>query len=132
MFPITASCALLGYIFQVEKLYLKPIDGTLKQIIQSHTEKLMSVLGKNKDEDENEVEVDFTKASSDFHRLIYNYEYEKQAAHRIKMDNYGALYGFLRALTFISNCVFMADVAYMICAKIPFSEVWDQLLYSWV
>ena len=123
VFPITACCTVLGYIFQVEKLYLKPIDGTLKQIIQSHTEKLMDVLGKNKDE----VEVDFAKASSDFHRLIYNYEYEKQAAHRIKMDNYVALYGFLRALTFISNCIFMADVAYMICAKISFSEMWGQL-----
>ena len=123
MFPIAICCTVFGYIFQIEKLYLKPVDSNLKKIIQDHTVKLVGLLGF-----EDKVEVDFTKSSSDFHRLIYNYEYEKQEAHRQKMDNYVAIYGFLRALTFIANFLFIADVAYMICAKIPFKDLFWQLL----
>ena len=123
MLPVVVCCAVLGYVFQMEKIYVKDVDGTLKDVIQKHTKKLLNAL-----EVENNEEVDFKKSSSDYHRLIYNYEYEKQEAHRHKMDNYVAIYGFLRALTFIFNCLFMTDLIYVWVKKIPLSEVWPQLL----
>lgn len=122
MLPITLCCFLLGYVFQVEKLYLKPVDGNLRNVIQKHTEQLLAKLGC-------ETDVDYRDSSSDFHRLIYNYEYDKREAHRIKMDNYVAIYGFLRALTFISNGLFVAYVFFILRYKVPFNETWHQLLF---
>lgn len=46
-------------------------------------------------------------SNMDFHRVVYHYEYEHQKNHAIKMDNYVALYGFLRAVTLIFNCLFI-------------------------
>lgn len=121
MFPVSFCCFVLGYLLQIQELYLKPVDKNLRQLIQSKTEALMKKLGED-------GSVDFLASSSDYHRLIYNYEYEKQDAHRNKMDNYVAIYGFLRALTFISNCLFVAYVVYAISAGISFSIVWHYLL----
>lgn len=43
----------------------------------------------------------------DYHRVIYHYVYEKAGSHRQKMDNYVALYDFLRSLTLIFVGIFM-------------------------
>jgi len=43
----------------------------------------------------------------DYHRVIYHYEYEHSASHRTKMDNYVALYDFLRSITLIFTGIFM-------------------------
>lgn len=43
----------------------------------------------------------------DYYRVIYNYVYEHSSNHRQKMDNYVALYDFLRSLTLIFIGVFI-------------------------
>ena len=43
----------------------------------------------------------------DYHRVIYHYEYENSCNHRTKMDNYVALYDFLRAITLIFTGMFL-------------------------
>lgn len=44
-------------------------------------------------------------SNMDFHRVVYHCEYERQKTHAVKMDNYVALYGFLRAVALIFNCL---------------------------
>lgn len=43
----------------------------------------------------------------DYHRVIYHYEYEHTNNHRQKLDNYVALYDFLRSMTLIFTSIFM-------------------------
>lgn len=47
-----------------------------------------------------------------YHRVIYHYVYEKADSHRQKMDNYVALYDFLRSITLIFVCIFMYVMIY--------------------
>lgn len=49
----------------------------------------------------------------DYHRVIYHYVYEKSGSHRQKMDNYVALYDFLRSLTLIFVWIFMYVMTYV-------------------
>jgi hypothetical protein len=42
---------------------------------------------------------------ADYHRIIYHYVYERHEHHAVKLDNYVALYGFLRSIALISSAV---------------------------
>src|SRR5690606_8103257 len=44
--------------------------------------------------------------SFDFHRIFTHYAYEYSHNHQSKLNNYVALYGFLRSLSAISNLLF--------------------------
>lgn len=92
LFPISLCTVLLGYVFRMNKFLIKPLDKILTSTISNNIEKLKESLGISPDD------------KGDFHRIIYHYEYEHQSNHITKLDNYVALYGFLRALTFIANC----------------------------
>ena len=49
----------------------------------------------------------------DYHRIIYHYVYEVKSAHQVKMDNYVALYDFMRSMTLIMNLTFLYAVYYI-------------------
>ena len=83
-------------IFCLKRFFIKQLDKCLVETIQSRCLDLADYLG-----------VDHKYGETDFHRVIYHYEYELQKAHSVKMDNYGGTYGFLRAVTFIFNCLFL-------------------------
>ena len=44
---------------------------------------------------------------ADVHRIIMHYNYEHYANHVRKYDNYVALYGFLRSLSFLCSSIFI-------------------------
>lgn len=92
LFPITLCYLLFGKVLGMKNYFVKPLDKTLTIAIKNNEDKLARSLGIEK------------KEGDDFHRVIYHYVYENQKNHVIKMDNYVALYGFLRALTFIMVC----------------------------
>ena len=92
LLPISLCSILLGKLLCLKSFFVKQLDNTLKQAINSNIEKLA-----------NSLRIDWQEGD-DFHRVIYHYEYERQTTHAPKMDNYVALYGFLRAMTFIFNC----------------------------
>lgn len=48
----------------------------------------------------------------DYHRVIYHYVYENSENHRQKLDNYVALYDFLRSMTLIFDGIFVFLVIY--------------------
>lgn len=91
LFPISLCTILLGKFLGMKSFFVKPLDGTLKNAIETNIIKLSTSLDISRNE------------RDDFHRVIYHYEYERQPAHAVKMDNYVALYGFLRAMTFIAD-----------------------------
>ena len=89
LFPITLCYLIMGKLFGLKKFFTKPLDKTLRTAINDNQQKLAESLGISKQQ------------GDDFHRVVYHYEYERQTHHMPKLDNYVALYGFLRALTFI-------------------------------
>lgn len=92
LFPITICYLIFGKLLGMKDYFVKPLDITLKNAIKTNSDNLARSLGISK------------RDNDDFHRVIYHYEYEHQNHHVQKMDNYVALYGFLRALTFIMVC----------------------------
>ena len=95
LLPILTGTYLFGEKLQLRKFFIKKLDKSLINVIEENKNLLAKFLG-IKQEDE-----------MDFHRVIYHYEYELMSRHSQKMDNYVALYGFLRSLTLISNCTFL-------------------------
>lgn len=93
LLPITVCTILIGKFLGVKYFFVKELDNHLITAIESNRELLASYLG-----------VPLTEGS-DYHRVVYHYEYEKLDHHAQKMDNYVALYGFLRSITLICNCV---------------------------
>lgn len=95
LLPITIGYLLAGKILGAKAFIVKRLDDSMIIAINDSRLKLEGFLGIK------------LNSEGDWHRIIYHYEYENNERHALKMDNYVALYGFLRALTFISNCVFM-------------------------
>lgn len=95
LLPITICTVVIGKWLKVKYFFIKKLDSHLISAINSNKMRLAQYLGVDLDE------------NSDYHRIIYHYEYEHLNHHAIKLDNYVALYGFLRSITFICNCVFM-------------------------
>ncbi|MBD5292831.1 MAG: hypothetical protein HDS23_06255 [Bacteroides sp.] len=89
LLPVTLCYLIMGKLMGMKNFFTKPLDKTLRTAINDNQQKLAESLGISKQQ------------GDDFHRVVYHYEYERQTHHMPKLDNYVALYGFLRALTFI-------------------------------
>ena len=95
LLPILTGTYMFGEKLRLRQFFIKKLDEYLIKAIDENKKLLAQFLGiKQKDD-------------MDFHRVIYHYEYELMSRHSQKMDNYVALYGFLRSLAFISNCTFI-------------------------
>lgn len=70
---------------------------------------------------------DIHNPDKDFFTVAYHYEYEKKGAHNRKMDNYVALYGFMRALAFISNLCFYLSLMIICRNWIVISQIYSIL-----
>ncbi len=92
LLPISLGTLIVSWMLGLKNFLVKPLDDDLRKTVRFHTKALMAFLG-----------IKGMKRDSDFHRIIYHYEYEQMNAHSIKMDNYVALYGFIRATAFIFN-----------------------------
>ena len=92
LFPLTVCSLLFAKLLGVKYFFIKKLDAALIDAINAKTHELKSFLKINDDE------------NMDNHRVIYHYEYEQQKVHAVKMDNYVALYGFLRSITLVFNC----------------------------
>lgn len=96
VFPISVLAILLGKIFMMEKYYIKPLDEYTRKAFQIKLYRLSHELGLD-------PIVNIHNKKTDFHRLVSFYEYEYCKKHGIKMDNYVAIYDFMRSLCLISN-----------------------------
>lgn len=96
--PISAMDLLFGRLLGMRNLYAKPLDKLLIEIIWRKVFSLMHKQGGL--EDANQYG---NAKNSDFFRFAYHYAVEKAPNHLPKMQNYVALFGFLRntALIFV-------------------------------
>lgn len=92
LWPLSLCTYLISKKLNVKAFFVKPLDENLITAIITKKTNLGNMLGVS--------DMD----NGDYHRVVYHYEYELQEKHHIKMDNYVALYGFLRAMCFIANC----------------------------
>ena len=105
--PIWICDILLGHYLHLNTYYVKGLDKRLKNSIYKKVELLYKKLGL----DGVQKERDINNNDLDYHRVVYHFVYEKHEAHRGKMDNYVALYGFMRALAFIMVLVFWISLS---------------------
>lgn len=123
LLPISICSFLFGWVLNLRDLVAKPVNGTLKNAINSKIAILMGVL---------QIPFDSTADSTvDIYTIIHHYEFNHCEAHVKKIDNYVALSGFLRTLTLIVNSYFLyffiAEVLLKISISSPFD--WGIVLY---
>ena len=97
--PVSLPDWLLGEKVGLRDLYAKKLDKLLITALRGKIDNLMSeCTGKSKDYG--------TASEHDFFRYAYHYAVEHAPNHLPKMQNYVALYGFLRTLTLLSVIFF--------------------------
>lgn len=97
LLPITLF-HLFSKIVNLETFIKKPLDDFLKKAIFLKIDHLIYMLGLSKFN---------INQDADFSRIISHYVYERQKNHCKKLDNYVALYGFLRAMTLVFDIIVM-------------------------
>lgn len=100
MSPISIVDYFLAYRLRLDELFTKPLDPLLRKIIKKRVVDLLK----------NHAELDSpegtTPADADFFRYMYHFAVENAPNHLAKMQNYVALYGLLRTITFCSVIFF--------------------------
>jgi hypothetical protein len=95
LFPIAAADAIFGRLLGMRFLYVKELDPMLVRLV---TEKIFQYLRSEPTTLADRANNNASKV--DYFRIAYHYVLEKSEAHRPKMQNYVALYGFLRTIAF--------------------------------
>jgi hypothetical protein len=90
IFPLWVFDQIIGVICNFRLHYTNTLDNTLSSLIKG---KIKQFKAKN--------HYDFENSDGDFFRPIWHYYYEKFGSHAVKLDNYVALYGFTRSMSFI-------------------------------
>ena len=99
--PISILDWLLGKELGLYELYAKPLDPLLIAVLRSRIDSLIIHHGQIEPKEE------YGSADElDFFRYAYHFAVENAPNHLSKMQNYVALYGFLRTLTLISLIAF--------------------------
>lgn len=101
LFPISAIDLVLGQWLGFRKMYAKQLDPLLVQLIRHKMVALLVEHGELRSVPERSSE-----KYDDYFRFVYHYCVEHAKNHLPKMQNYVALYGFLRTLTLLSVAVF--------------------------
>lgn len=97
LLPITIALGFLR-ILRMDDFFIKKLDNFLVDAINKKKVSLSNELNIPNPTEYGHV---------DYHRVIYHYVYENLPNHQKKLDNYVALYDFLRSLTLIFNIVFL-------------------------
>jgi len=97
LLPISLLLFIL-FLTRLDAFFTKPLDSYLNDII---TRKQIEL------EDKLMLPRSSEYGLVDSHRVIYHYAYEFCDNHRSKMDNYVALYGFLRSCTLIFSSIWL-------------------------
>ncbi len=113
--PISILDWLLGAKAGMRDLYAKPLDNLLIEVLRGRIESLIDKHAQVADR------ASHGRAGSiDFFRYAYHYAVENAPNHVPKMQNYVALYGFLRTLTLISLILFWIIVWHVTTSEMSF------------
>lgn len=94
LMPISVLSLVLGRWLRLNNFVIKPFDNYMQEAVKAKTRTLLNHLGLSK---YNSISHGYV----DINRIIYHYVYEKNERQAKKMDNYVALYGFLRSISLI-------------------------------
>lgn len=118
IFPVAFFDLFIGEFLNVKDLYTRKLDAFLIEVIKHKGVQLANLLFNNE-----EVPIDpserksFNLENFDFFRVFAHYAYENSKKHQEKLNNYVALYGFLRTLTLISIITFWYSAYQVFIAK---------------
>ena len=116
LFPITFSTFTFAYFFDINGWIVRPLDGYLKNSLKVKEFRLANRLGINHPDVNQEC---------DYHRIVMHYVYLNIPSSQRKTDNYIALYGFLRSISFVFCTTFFAFGTYAL-TTINWSEPFDK------
>jgi hypothetical protein len=108
LLPISAMDLVFGRLLGMRDLYAKPLDNLLIKIIRDKVDSLIQTRGGLADPTPHGM-----ASNSDFFRFAYHYAVENAPHHFPKMQNYVALFGFLRNVALILVVAFW-PVAYAV------------------
>jgi len=98
IFPISFTTYTFGYLFDLNGWIVRPLDGYLIDSIKNKQYRLANRLQIN--------HPDVNDNKCDYHRIIQHYVYLNVPNSQKKIDNYVALYGFLRCMSLIFSLSF--------------------------
>lgn len=104
LLPVSLLDCVLGRLGQMRGLYTKSLDPLLIEVIRA------KVLALMKHQGEIDPGAHGTAAGHDYFRFAYHYAVERAPNHLPKMQNYVALFGFLRTTTLMSVMFFWVMV----------------------
>lgn len=96
LLPVFLGDLIVRKIFRLHDMYARPFEEKLLKIVEQNERIIVDTFSEESSED----------TSGDIFRLIYHYALEYSSNHINKMQNYVALYGFTRTLTFIGCILF--------------------------
>ncbi|MBD0825223.1 hypothetical protein [Aestuariibaculum marinum] len=102
LFPCVLFDWIFGQLLGLKSFYTKPLDSFLTDLIKLKTNILLGNLGFRNMSQKTKYNRGESK-KYDFYRILSHYAYENSKQHQIKMNNYIALYGFLRTISLIFN-----------------------------
>lgn len=118
LFPITFSTFTFAYFFDINGWIVRPLDKYLKNTLKLKEFRLANRLG---------ISHPDVNQECDYHRIVMHYVYLNIPNSQRKTDNYIALYGFLRSISFVFSTTFFAFGAYAL-TTINFSASFDKNL----
>ncbi|WP_028904470.1 hypothetical protein [Prevotella sp. P6B4] len=116
LFPITFSTFTFAYFFDINGWIVRPLDKYLKNTLKVKEFRLANRLGINHPDVNQEC---------DYHRIVMHYVYLNIPNSQRKTDNYIALYGFLRSISFVFCTTFFVFGAYAL-TTVDISEPFDK------
>ena len=120
VFPVTFLDIVFGQLLNMRVLYTKSLDPLLVGVINSKVKSVFIKCASINGADVNEL------IDHDFFRYVDHYALEKAPYHVPKMQNYVALYGFLRTLTLIFCFFFWLLVIHLLGVKQIINSTWAE------
>lgn len=103
--PVVIAHSVFEKLLGIERFIAKALPKEAQKVIIQKSNEYFKAMGFNEsiftDSDKQ------PKEDIDAHRFVMHYVYEHCKEHIVKFDNYVALYGFVRSLTFILSACFL-------------------------
>jgi hypothetical protein len=115
LLPVSLLDTILGRAFNMRELYTQPLPPELISLITTRTSKLVMAHGDKHDPVPSNM-------ANKYFRMVYHYAVENCPNHFPKMQNYVALFGFLRTLTLLSSLLFWVLVWHVFMRPMPWHE----------
>ena len=124
LFPVSVLMLFLGKFLSITSFVARPLDEYVRNSITNKLNNLSTTLSLDRPD---------VNSDADYHRIVMHYVYLNIPNCQRKVDNYVAMYGFLRAIALIVCVVF----DYFLIDQIKYSYAiinkvgWDKCCVDW-